>query len=138
MYKIPGDIILLHMCTINQDYTMYGSWDIKCKGQSLFVILGNFLPFDHPNNPKNQNFEKIKKNLEILSFYTCVPQMTIIWCMVLEILRPTDRFFCHFGLFFTLLPPPPLLTTQKMKILEKWKNLLEIVILLMSTINEVP
>ena len=49
------------MCTINQDHMMYGSWDIKCKGQSFFVILGHFLPFDPPNNPKNQNFEKIKK-----------------------------------------------------------------------------
>ena len=49
----PGDIILLHMCTINE-------------------------PFDPSNNPTNQNFEKNgKKYLEILSFYTCVPQMTI-------------------------------------------------------------
>ena len=27
----------------------------------LFIILGHFLYFDPPNNPKNQNFEKIKK-----------------------------------------------------------------------------
>ena len=33
--KTPGDIILLHMCTTNQDRMMYGSWDIKCKGHSL-------------------------------------------------------------------------------------------------------
>ena len=25
MSKTPGDIILLHMCTINQDHMMYGS-----------------------------------------------------------------------------------------------------------------
>ena len=23
--KIPGDIIILHMCTIHEDHTMYGS-----------------------------------------------------------------------------------------------------------------
>ena len=40
----------------------------------FFVILDHFLPFDPPNNPKNQNFEE----MEILSFYTCVPQMTIV------------------------------------------------------------
>ena len=27
----------------------------------LFVILGHFLPFYPTNNPKNQNFEKMKK-----------------------------------------------------------------------------
>ena len=35
--------------------------EIGLGGQSFFVILGHFLPFDPPNNPKNQNFEKIKK-----------------------------------------------------------------------------
>ena len=31
--------------------------------------------------------------------------MTIIWCMVPEIWSLMDRMFCHFGPFFTLLPP---------------------------------
>ena len=40
--------------------------------------MDHFLPFDPPNNRKSQNFEKIKKLLEMLLFYTCVPQMTTI------------------------------------------------------------
>ena len=56
---------------------MYGSWDLR--HDSFFVILRDFLTSDTPNNPKNQNFEKMKKSLEILSFYTCVPLMKIIW-----------------------------------------------------------
>ena len=40
--KSPGDIILLHMCTINQDHMMYGSWDMKFNRQIFFVILGKF------------------------------------------------------------------------------------------------
>ena len=28
---------------------------------SFFVMMGHFLPFDRPNNWKNQSFEKIKK-----------------------------------------------------------------------------
>ena len=58
----------------------YDVWFLRYEVQrtKLFVILGHFLPFDPPNNPKNQNFEKIKRCLEILSFYTCVPQMTIM------------------------------------------------------------
>ena len=41
--KKPRNIILLHMCTINQDHVMYDFWDIKSKGEFL-VILGNFCP----------------------------------------------------------------------------------------------
>ena len=54
--KNPRVIILLHMCTINEDHMIYNSWDIKAV--EFFVIWGHFLPSDPPNNPKNQNFEK--------------------------------------------------------------------------------
>ena len=59
-----------------------GAWWI------LFFILGQFLPFYPPNSPKNQNFKKMKKHLEIPSFYTSVPKIMIIcytlteaWCV---------------------------------------------------------
>ena len=45
-----------------------------------------------------------KKCLEILSFYTSVPYMTIIWCIVSEIWNATYIIFCHFVPFFALLP----------------------------------
>ena len=80
------------MCSINQDHMMYGSWDIKCKRQILLSFC-HFLPFDSPNNPKNQNFEKIKKPLHILSFYTCEPPMTITLCIISEISSATDGTF---------------------------------------------
>ena len=38
--KMPGNIIILHMCTVNNDHMMYGFWDMECNGQNLFVILG--------------------------------------------------------------------------------------------------
>ena len=79
--KTPGDIIILHMCTINENHMMYGSWGYNSQW-TVFWILGQFLPFDPPNNPKNKNFEKMKKRLEVLPFYTCVSQMTITWWMV--------------------------------------------------------
>ena len=31
--------------------------------------------------------------------------MTVIWCMVPQIWSAMDKIFCHFGLFFALLPP---------------------------------
>ena len=54
------------------------------------VILGHFFPF-YPTNPKNLSFEKMKKTLEISSFYTSVPKIMIIcytlpekWCVTDE------------------------------------------------------
>ena len=43
---------------------IYDVWFLRYKAQwmEFFVILGHFFPFDPPNNPKNQNFEKMKKN----------------------------------------------------------------------------
>ena len=103
---MSGDVIILNLCNKKYDHmmyaysdmecdrhmVMYGSWDLKCKSH-----LGLFLSFDSPKHPKNQNFEKIIKLLEILSFCTFVPQMMIIWCIITEISSTTDRIFCHSG-----------------------------------------
>ena len=56
--------------------------------------------------PQKSKFWKWKNLLEISSFYTCAPKITIIWCTVPEIRSNTDKKCCHFGPFFTLLPPP--------------------------------
>ena len=68
----------------------------------MFVILSHFLPFYPTNKSKNQNFEKMI-NFVKLSFYICLPRMTIIWCMVPEIWSTTGKIFSHFGPFFVLL-----------------------------------
>ena len=80
-----GDIMILHMCTKSHNHIKYSSCDTEL--DRIFL-----------------SFWAISQ-LEILSFYTCVPQMMIIWCMVPEILSTTDRTFCHFELFFALLSP---------------------------------
>ena len=105
----------------------------KVQRTEFFVSLDHFLPFDPPNNLESQNFDKVKKHLEILSLYTCLPPMTILQCMVSEILSATERTFCHFGLFFALLPPrnPKNQNFEKMK-----KAPGDIIILHMSTINK--
>ena len=55
--------------------------------------------------------------MEILSFYTCVPLMKIIWCMVL-------RYKAHQSvlLFWVIFCPLTLLTTWKIKMKKKWKK----------------
>ena len=131
MSKRPGDVILLHICTINHDHMMYGSQDIKCKRQSFFVIMGHILPFDSPNW-KNQNFEKkfqfisqehlYNRNihftsLEISSFYASAPRLMIIGYTVLEIWCVADvTVVFHFGQFFAILLP------KKIKIKNSPKN----------------
>ena len=72
MQKECGDIILLHMSTINQDHMMYGSWNIKCKVQEFFAILGRFLPFYPLAAQKMKTSKKWKKHTEISSFKTSV------------------------------------------------------------------
>ena len=70
----------LHKCTKNGNHMLYGSWDIKCDRHN-FCQLGHSLPF---YNPKNKNFEKMKKRLEISSFYTSVPTIMIIAILFLR------------------------------------------------------
>ena len=97
MKRTPWDIIILHMCTINDNHDV---WFLRYGAQRteylpFWIIFCHFtLPHHLPptNNPENQNFEKVKKKLlQTLSFYTCVPQMTIIWCMVPEIWSTTEK-----------------------------------------------
>ena len=38
MKKLAGDIIILHMCTINNNHLIYGSWDIERIGTWSFFF----------------------------------------------------------------------------------------------------
>ena len=99
--KTAGDIFILHKCTINENHIMYGASYAAWKTE-FFVILDHILPF-YPTN--NLLFGKKRKNhLELLSFHTCVPWMTIIWCKVPKIWSTSDKIFCHCGPSFALLP----------------------------------
>ena len=70
--KTSCDIIILHICTINDNHMMYGSWDIECNRENFFVILDHFFLFYPLNNLKNQNFEKMKITpREIITLHMC-------------------------------------------------------------------
>ena len=53
IYKITGDIIILHKCTKNHNNMKYSSWDTEWDRH-----LDYFLPLYPSNNPKNPDFEK--------------------------------------------------------------------------------
>ena len=74
-----------------------------------------FFPSKNKKKKKQKNQKNEKKLLEISSFWTRVPNITIIWYMVTEIQSETDIFFCHFGPIFVFSPT----TIPKIKF---WKN----------------
>ena len=82
----------------------YDVWFLryKVKWTEFFVILSHFLPFNLLTIQKIKIL-KNKKSLEILSFYTCVPNANHMMYDSWDI-DATDRIFSHFGLFFALLP----------------------------------
>ena len=43
--KTTGDIIILQICTINDNHMMYESSDMERDGQNFVVNLDHFLPF---------------------------------------------------------------------------------------------
>ena len=95
--------------------------------QIFVVILGHFFGLLPPLTTQiTKILKKWKNPLDISSFYTSVPQMTVMWYMVPEISTATE-FFHHLWPFFAVLPPPPLsLTARKKKISKKLKRHLEI------------
>ena len=45
MKKLPRDIIILHLCTINKNHIMYGSWEKDLNRQNLFSFWTILCPF---------------------------------------------------------------------------------------------
>ena len=88
----------------------------KAQQTDAFVILSHFLPFDPPNNPKNQNFENMKKASGDVIIYTCVPKFMIQSydiCFLRYAVQQT--YFVILGHF---LPFTPLLTLK----IKTWKK----------------
>ena len=64
-----------HFTHLHHKWQSYDVWFLRYEvwRTEFFVNLCRFLPFYLTNNIKNQNSEKLKKHLEILSFYKCAP-----------------------------------------------------------------
>ena len=71
----------------------------------FFVILGHFLLFYHTNNPKSQNFEKIKKMPGIIILCKCTKNhdhmLYWFWDMACE---GCNFYFSFFGCFLPFYP----------------------------------
>ena len=63
MKKMSVDIIILHMCTINENHMMYDSGDMQGDRQNFFLFWTIFCPFtplttQKIKNPKKQTKKK--------------------------------------------------------------------------------
>ena len=103
--KKPGDIIILHMCTINDYHMMYSSWDMKHDRQNFFVILDLFCLFTPLTTQKIKILKKYTYNHTIQ--YN--PVLYCSWDTV------HDRCNCCFSFWAIFCPFTPL-TVQKIKI----------------------
>ena len=61
MKKRPGEIIILHMCTINENHVMYGSWYMECDDQNFLSIWTIFCTFTPLKTRKIKILKKWKK-----------------------------------------------------------------------------
>ena len=108
--KTPGDIVILHMSTINNNHMIYGSWEIE-RGKhnfwsfwTIFFLFTFFfylfvpfylLPFS--KDPKNQNFEKTKNaSGDIIILHKCTKKHD----HMLHCSRDTGHDRCNFRFSF--------------------------------------
>ena len=129
MKKMPGDIILLHMCTINEDHMIYGSWN-KVQQAEFFVTLGHFLPVDHWL-PQKSKFSKIEKQTWRYYHFLNVHHKWQSYDLWLRY-RTRQTLFVILGCFLPSHPPDD----PKNQNFEKMKATLGDIILQMCTIND--
>ena len=106
--KTPGDI-LLHMCTIDEDHMMHGSWDIRHNRQNiLFWVI--FCPLTLLANQKIKIWKKNEKRAWRYHHFTQLYQKYS------DIGRIADVIVIfHFFAFYSL-------TARKIKIWKKRKT----------------
>ena len=107
--KSPWDIIISHICIINENHMMYGSWDME--HNSFFY---HFRPLYPTNNQKNHNFKKMKETPREHHFKVMYHKWRS-WPTIPEIWSVTNRIFVILDHFLPIY----------IKIL-KWKNCLKI------------
>ena len=82
---------------------LHSSCNTEWDRQNLLSVWAIFAIYPLTTQ-KIKILKKWKKHPEMSLFYTWVPTIMIIKCMLPEIWSVTDFFFCHFGSFFALLP----------------------------------
>ena len=88
-----------------QPYDVWFRW-YEAWQTIFFVILDHFLPFYPTNNPKNQNFEIMKKTTGVIIIsQKCTKNHDQMLHCSRDKTCDECNFFYYFGLFFALLSP---------------------------------
>ena len=94
------DVILLHLCTINEDHMMYGSWDVRHDKQSFlsFWVIWSLTFLT------TWNIKILKKWKNACEYYHFTLAYYDWWSYDVWFMRygAWQRIFSHFGTFFTL------------------------------------
>ena len=114
MKKPSQDIMTYHMCTINDSHMMHGSRGMECDQHNFLSFWTVFFPFYPPNNPKNQNFEKMKKTTgDVIILHKCFKNHDyMLYCS----LDMTCNGCNHYFSFWATFCPFTSRTAQKIKI----------------------
>ena len=108
---------------------------MKHDRQNVFVILDHFLSCYPPNNPKSQNFEKLKKTpRDIIILHQCTKKYDHMLYYSLDM--ACNRFNCYFLFWAIFYPFTSLSNSSKNQNLEKLRKTPgDIIILHMCTKN---
>ena len=113
-----GDIIILQMCTINDNHMMYGSWDMKRDGQNFlwyWTVFCHFTPLTTWKIKILKNWKKVWRYYHSTHVYHKW-QWNDVWFLRYWV-RQID-FFDVLDHFLPFYPPK----TRKIKILKKLKK----------------
>ena len=122
MKNITEDVIVIHMCTINGNHMMCGSWDIEHKGQNFLSFWTIFCPFTPlaAQKIKMKKMKKMPRNIIILHKCT-INHDHMLYCSLDMVCRR-----CNYFSFWAIFCPFASLTAWKIEIFKKWKKLQEI------------
>ena len=128
MYKKPGDIIPLCMCTINEDHMINASWDIRHDKQSFLLFLIIFCPLTFLTKFWN------KKNPWRYYHFTLAYHKW--WSYDVWFLRYWGQQTEFLVILYYFLPFYPLNNPENQNFVKMKKMPIDIIILHMYTINE--
>ena len=107
-----------HFTNVYHKWQLYDVWFLRygARQTECFVILDCFLHFYPTNNPKNQNFEKLKKkHTQRYHHFTQVHQKSWSYMLYYSLDMVHNRWNCYFS-FWAIFCPFNSLTAQKIKI----------------------
>ena len=105
--KNPGDIIILHMCAINENHIMYGSWDMERGRQNFLSFWTNFCTFTPLKTKIIKILKKMKKNPgDIIILHMCILNDNNIIYGSWNTKCNGQNSLSFFGQFFALVPSP--------------------------------